>query len=183
MDSLVTLEIVIAIEALGTLIALEWPVGGRGRHAMVWWVSAIKVLCTGHVTAVEPRQKPWLHATHHRHRVIGAVNVRHDGTIHRRQGVRRPWLAGKCQRRLSAGAMCMHPTCGMNAQSRRIHRRATIDGRVAGLVRVGTVQRVSFGRGIRVVRGERSGRRGGSGRVESHTPWLHGGRDARGRDR
>lgn len=96
MNPLVTLEIVVAIEALRTLVALEWPIGSWHSHTMVWWVGPIQMLCTGQMTAVKPWQKPCLHATHHGHRAIRAVHIRHDRSIHRREGVRRPWLAGEC---------------------------------------------------------------------------------------
>lgn len=56
MNPLMTLEIVIAVEALRALVAFEWPIGRRYSHTMVGWVSAIQVLCAGHMTAVEPGQ-------------------------------------------------------------------------------------------------------------------------------
>lgn len=122
MNPLMTLEIVVAVEALRTLVAFEWPVGSRHWYTMVWWVGPIEMLCTSHMTAVEPRQKPCLYATHHRHRAIGAVHVRHNRSVHRWQRVRGPWLARECQWWLSSGTLCVHPAPGVDAQTRRTYR-------------------------------------------------------------
>jgi hypothetical protein len=41
MNTFVSLEIVISVETLGTLIALERTVGRWSGHPMRWWMTAI----------------------------------------------------------------------------------------------------------------------------------------------
>ena len=109
------LEIVIAIETLGALIAFEWAIGHGTRHAMMGrGVSAIEMLRAGKVTAVEPRQNARLHAPHHRHGAVGTVNVGHDRTGHGGKGVGRPRLTGIGQGRLSTGTLEGHSCAGMH---------------------------------------------------------------------
>lgn len=83
MNTFVALEIVIAVETLWALVALERSVRRGGGHAVRWRMAPIKMLRAGDMSTVEPREKPGLHSTHHRHGPTGAVYVGHDGTVHR----------------------------------------------------------------------------------------------------
>jgi hypothetical protein len=166
MDALVALQIVVSIEALGTLIALEWSVGCRGGHAMRRWVAPVQMLGTGDVSTVESGQQTGLHA-HHGHGTSRAVDIGHDRSVHRRKRIGWPGLTGIGQRRLSSrGTVGRHASWRMNAEPGR-----AIHGRESGLMRTRHGRR----RGIHVlvfwsigiIGGERSRRRGG-------TPWVHG---------
>src|SRR4051812_3098101 len=83
MDALVALQIMVPIEALGTLIALEWSVGCRGGHAMRRWVGPVQMLGACDMSTVESGQKTGLHA-HHRHGTTRAVHICHDRSVHSR---------------------------------------------------------------------------------------------------
>ena len=69
MDSLVPLQIVISIKALRALVLLV----------------VVHVLRICSVSAIELWHYPMLHIANHGHLTSGTVDVRHDGTLHRRK--------------------------------------------------------------------------------------------------
>lgn len=87
MNPLVALQIMVAIEALRTLITLEWSIVSWGllrcvgpRLAIHWWICLI--------TAVVCHRKHCIvHVSHHRHLCTGTVDVRHDWSRHSGQGI------------------------------------------------------------------------------------------------
>lgn len=94
MNALMSLQVVIPVEALRALIALERPVVGRPRLVEgVWRMPAVHLLHAGHVATVEARENARLHAAQQRHLAVRTVDVRHDRPVHCRQRIRRPGLA------------------------------------------------------------------------------------------
>ena len=91
MDSLVSLQVVIAVEGLWALIALE--------GAVIWWGLALWVMPVHLVRML------WVplhvHAAYQCHLVPGVVHVGHDGTGHCWQAVPiiRSWVALGCGHR------------------------------------------------------------------------------------
>lgn len=85
-NSFVSFQIVIAIEALRALIALERPlvVGGGGRTPVHLHLSAVPAVKSGHHAA----RQTWRGHAEHGQLVTGAMEVGQDrtgeGTIHRR---------------------------------------------------------------------------------------------------
>lgn len=81
MNAFVPLEIVVPVEALHTLVALERPVGDLlSRRLAVHSVHAVKV---SSVPAVEASHDAiGGHASHQRHLAVGVVHVRQDGARH-----------------------------------------------------------------------------------------------------
>lgn len=55
MNSLVTLEIMVAVEALGTLITFERTIWGWRGKPMGWRVASIEVLGICHMTTIKSR--------------------------------------------------------------------------------------------------------------------------------
>ena len=93
-NPLMTLQVMVAVEALGALVAFERSVGGGPRKAgMGHWVRSIQMLRAGDMSTVETGKDARLHASHHRHGTIRAVDIGHDGPGHGGEGVRRPGLA------------------------------------------------------------------------------------------
>lgn len=136
MNSLVSLEIMIAVEALRTLITLERTIWGWRGKTVGWRVASIEVLGICHMTAVESRQKSRLHTPHHSHRTIRAVDVGHHGSVHRRKGVRRPGLAGRISEvRLACRTLGGHPSRVVHSKSSAPQGRSRVYGRKSSLVR------------------------------------------------
>jgi hypothetical protein len=77
MYSLVTLEIVVPIEALGALVALEWPVV---RSLLLVLGMAQEMWHLGGVSTVESGHHAWMYSTHQRQLPIGVVDIREDGS-------------------------------------------------------------------------------------------------------
>lgn len=112
MNPLMPLQIVIPIEALRTLIALEgtivcWSRTGswmrRDRRA-----RGIHVLQTSDLAAVQARQdaRGRGQVSDHGHLAAGIVEIGEDGAVHGRQGIGRPWSVGQgmlVMRRWTAG--------------------------------------------------------------------------------
>jgi hypothetical protein len=82
----VPLQIVIAIEALRTLIAFERPIV-RYWLLMLMLLVVVHVLGVCRIATVELRHHPMLYIANHRHLVSRTVNVGHDGALHRREGI------------------------------------------------------------------------------------------------
>lgn len=89
MDAAVPLQVVVAVEALRTLVALERPVVRRTRASVhrMRWVSAVHLLHAGHVSTVEAWEYPRLQRPHYRHLPTRAVDVGHHRPCHRRQRI------------------------------------------------------------------------------------------------
>lgn len=86
-NSLMSLQIVVAVKALRTLIALEGSISGSCLH-WLWRLTAIhrlRICCETAVVAWW--NHPLLHATDHGYLSVGAVDVCHDGSWHRWQRV------------------------------------------------------------------------------------------------
>ena len=82
MNPLMTLEVMVAIEALGALITFEWSIGGWTGKMVRCGVRAVEMLGVGDMSTIETRQDPRLHSSHHRHGTVRAVYVGHDRTGH-----------------------------------------------------------------------------------------------------
>jgi len=87
MNPLVALEIVVAVEALRTLVAFERTVCSRGRNTMGWRMGTVEMLRTSNMPTIKTWKQSGLHATHNRHGAIRTVHIRHDRTVHRRKRV------------------------------------------------------------------------------------------------
>lgn len=170
MNSLMTLQVMVAVETLWALVALKWSVGCWARKARVGCcVRSVQMLCTGDVPAVETRQDARLHSSHHRHGTIGAVDVGHDGARHGWEGIRRPRLAMDCQRRLCAGTLERHARARVDSKTAMAAKRigSGVNGRKAGLVAGSAVERMHF-LVIWVIGWQRCGRCSVSGVIEAH---------------
>ncbi len=84
MDSLVPLQIVISIKALRALVTFEGSIVGNRLRVLVLLV-VVHVLRICSVSAIELWHYPMLHIANHGHLTSGTVDVRHDGTLHRRK--------------------------------------------------------------------------------------------------
>lgn len=82
MNSLVSLQIVISIEALRALVALKRSIGSLSGHSMRGLVGPIEMLSTGDMSTVESREETRLHATHHGHGTVRTMYIGHDRPIH-----------------------------------------------------------------------------------------------------
>lgn len=91
MDTLVSLQVVVSVEGLWALVALE--------GAVVWWRLALGVMPVHLMRML--RVSLHVHAAYQRHLVSGVVHVAHDGTGHCWQIVPaiRPWVALGCGHR------------------------------------------------------------------------------------
>lgn len=90
MDALVPFKIMVAVEALRTLVAFEWSIVRGCRLAVtgvVRRVPSVHVLHTSQMTAGEIRHKPRWHVAHHRHMPTGIVKVCHNRPVHGRERV------------------------------------------------------------------------------------------------
>lgn len=146
-NSLMTLQIMIPVEALGALITLERSVGGWTRHTMVGcWVRSIEMLRVGDVSTIESRQNARLHSSHHRHGTIRAVDIGHDRARHCGERIRRPRLAREAQWRLAAGTLERHARSGVNSKAAVASDGigARVDGRISGLMAGRGVERMHF---------------------------------------
>lgn len=86
-NSFVSLQIVIPVEALRALIAFEGPVIRYRLMMLLLWVAVVYVLGSGSVTTVELWHHPLLHVADHRHWVTGTMYIRHDSALHGRKRV------------------------------------------------------------------------------------------------
>lgn len=83
MDPLVSLQIMISIEALRTLITFERPIMRWCLLRRIRPLLAVHTLRIGGVATVEPHgQHTSLHVAHHGHLCPRTVNVGHDRTRH-----------------------------------------------------------------------------------------------------
>lgn len=105
-DPLMTLQVVIPIEALRTLITFEGAVVGRSGlpvSRMMRGMATIHMLHIRQVATVVPREKARLEIAHERHLPARVVDIGHDGPVHGGKRVRRPrtsiaqlrWLHGR----------------------------------------------------------------------------------------
>ncbi len=88
-DAAVSLQVVVPVEALRTLVALERPVVRRARASVhrMRRVSAIHLLHASHMSAVEAWENPRLQRAHYRHLPTRAVDVGHHRSCHCRQRI------------------------------------------------------------------------------------------------
>lgn len=95
-DSLVPLQVVIPVEALGTLVALEGPIMVR---RLLWGACPVLTVHGLRVGSVATVKAYWKHirlyVAHHRHLCSGTVHIRHNRTGHSWQGVGRSWWPHK----------------------------------------------------------------------------------------
>lgn len=127
------------------------------------------MLRAGDMSTVETGKDARLHASHHRHGTIRAVDVGHDGPGHGGEGVRRPGLAREGQGRLSAGTLEWHPRARVNSEA-AMPAKGTGSGvnwSKAGLVAGRAVERVHF-LIIWVIGWQRCGRCSVRGVIEAH---------------
>jgi hypothetical protein len=90
MDPPVSLEIMIPVEALRALVALERAVIRRSARVarMRRVVTPIHLLHAGHMPAIEAWEEPRLQRrSQERHLPAGAMDIRHDGPGHRRERI------------------------------------------------------------------------------------------------
>lgn len=165
-----TLQVMVTIEALGALVALERPIGCWARHTMVGRrMGPVEMLRVGNMPTIETRQDTRLHTSHHRHGTIRAVDIGHDGARHRGEGIRRPGLAREGQRRLATGTLERHARAGVDSKASVAAKGivACVDGRESGLMARGGVQGMHF-LIIRVIRWQRCGRCRVARVIEAH---------------
>jgi len=173
MNPLMTLQVMIAVEALGALVAFERSVcGGPGKAGVGHWVRSVQMLRAGDVSTVETGKDARLHASHHRHGTIRAVDVGHSGPGHGGKGVRRPGLAREGQGGLSAGTLERHPRARVDSEAAMPAKRigSGVNGGKAGLVGLvagRAVERVHF-LVIWVIGWQRCGRCSMRGVIEAH---------------
>lgn len=101
MDLLVSLQVVVSVEARQTFLAFERTVIMCTRYAMSWRrrVSTMHLLNAGNVATVKSRDHRRLHAAHHGHLVIWAMDIRHNRSAHRWNGIRWIRLSGVVEMR------------------------------------------------------------------------------------
>lgn len=84
-NPLVSLQIVIPIEALRALIAFEGPIIGYRLMMLLLLIVVVHVLGIRSVPTVELWHHALLHVADHRHLVARIMYIRHDGTLHGRK--------------------------------------------------------------------------------------------------
>lgn len=84
-DPFMSLQVMISVETLGTLVAFEGPIIGHWLLLMLllWLLLvAVDVLGVCNISAVELWHHAMLHIANHGHLASGTMHVRHNGALH-----------------------------------------------------------------------------------------------------